>query len=232
MKELISKEAVAYEKIGVAYRLKPVNERLCPYDALEVKDQANFNITKYLREIVNILTARGVAIYENTRIIDVFGDAQTVAVTSGNKRILANKIIVCNHYPVYKKFNFFFTKMIPYYSYSVIAAEGGAGIEDANYINTTSPTIALRYVTHEGKRKLNISGASHEAYQFKQPLSEINRLKKFGKDKFGIPIINTAGSPRITRQPTSSRSEKSRTIFTSRLPSINGNGGRGGRDDD
>lgn len=183
----IEKEAVAYEEIGVAYRLKPVNERLCPYDALEVKDQANFNITKYLREIVNILTARGVAIYENTRIIDVFGDAQTVAVTSGNKRILANKIIVCNHYPVYKKFNFFFTKMIPYYSYSVIAAEGDAGIEDANYINTTSPTIALRYVTHEGKRKLNISGASHEAYQFKQPLSEINRLKKFGKDKFGFP---------------------------------------------
>lgn len=185
-RENIEREAAAYDKLDIPYRRARIDPRISAYEALQAAGQANFNITKYLRRIVVILVARGVAIYENTRIVDLHGNGEAIAVTAGNKRIRAKNVIVCNHYPVYKKFNFFFTKMIPYYSYSVVAASSVVEIEDANYINTVSPSIALRFITHAGQRKLNISGASHEAYKFKQPLTEISFLKKFGKENLGV----------------------------------------------
>ncbi|MDD4076705.1 MAG: FAD-dependent oxidoreductase [Bacilli bacterium] len=182
----IDREISAYEKVGIKSLLTYLDPIISPYYALKVSDQANFNITKYLKKITDILLARGVVIYENTRIIDVRADIDTIATTADNKKIVARKIIICNHYPVYKKFNFFFTKMIPYLSYAVAAAADNIKIPDANFINTENPTIALRYITYQGKQLLNISGASHESYQFKQTISEASRLKKFGKDHFGI----------------------------------------------
>lgn len=181
----IEREISAYEKIKIKGQLTRI-EAIGPYYALKVGDQANFNISKYLKKITDVLLEKGVDIYEKTRIINIQGDAVKTATTADNFKIVAKKIIICSHYPIYKKFNFYFTKMIPKISYSVVAATASRPLPDGNYINTENPTIAMRYITYQDKELLNISGASHEANKFKQPLSEINYLKNFGKTRFGI----------------------------------------------
>lgn len=180
-------EYQAYQKIGIPCEITNINEKITKYKALKTPNQANFNISKYMEGLTNILLSNNVKIYEDTRIVDVNFDVETYAKTIDNFTILAKNIIICSHYPIYKSFNFYFTKMMPKFSYSIVSEPVNLDLEDANYINTTSnPTIAIRYIKQDDNLLLNISGATHDAKKFKQTLGQINQLKAFGENHFGI----------------------------------------------
>jgi len=177
------------QKLGIKSEITSINSKITNYKALKVENQANFNISKYLKAITDKLLENNVNIYENTRIVNVYNDVEPVAKTEDFYTIIAKKIIVCSHYPLYKNFNFYFTRMIPKMSYSIVSDIidiNEVEIENANYINTVNPTIALRYIKYKDNWHLNISGASHNANKFKQTKGQINILKTFGEEHFDI----------------------------------------------
>lgn len=183
----IEAEAKAYKEIGIPVEVVKIDARISPYKALKITDQANFNVEKYLKGITDILLANKVRIYENTRVIDVYEKETPEAITSERKKITAKRIIIASHYPIYKGFNFYFMKMIPKISYSILSNPTDLEIEDANYISAGSnPALALRFVKSPEGKLLNISGASHDAKKFVSYKEQIELLKNFGKARFGI----------------------------------------------
>lgn len=185
--ETIRKEAEAYETLGIPGEITDIDSRISPYLALKTENQANFNIAKYCKALTDILVSHHVAIYEGTRVTETYGVNRAIAKTADGFFIEAKEMILANHYPIYRGFNFYFMKMIPQVSYSIVTKPTDIEIENANYMNTASPYINLRYILdNSGKRRLNISGCTHDAKEFKQVLGQICTLKNFGETHFGI----------------------------------------------
>ena len=183
----IEKEYRAYKTLGIDGEMVNIDEKISPHKALRIRYQANFNIEKYLKALTDILLEKGVEIYENTRIIDVYQSGKAIALTNNEHKITANNIVIAAHYPIYKGFNFYFMKIIPKMSYSILSKPISLEIEDANYTNTISnPKIALRFIKTEEGNCLNISGATHDSKKFTPYLKQIEILKKFGKSHFSI----------------------------------------------
>lgn len=183
----VEAEARAYQELGIQGEIVKIDTRISPHKALKLANQANFNPEKYLKRITDILLAHKVRIFENTRIIDVYENETPEAITSERKLIKAKRIIIASHYPIYKGFNFYFMKMIPQISYSILSGPTDLEIENANYINTISnPALGLRFVKSDEGRLLNISGASHDAKTFISYIKQAEFLKEYGKKNFGI----------------------------------------------
>ncbi|MFY9422346.1 MAG: FAD-dependent oxidoreductase [Bacilli bacterium] len=183
----VEAEARVYGEIGIPGEIVKIDARISPYKALKIHDQANFNVEKYLRGLTDILLKNGVKIHENTRIVDVYEQDGPEAIIADGHKIKAKRIIIATHYPIYKGFNFYFMKMVPKISYSVLTPPTNLEIEDANYISAgTDPALALRFVVGEGGKMLNISGASHEAKAFLSYNKQLDLLKDFGKKRFEI----------------------------------------------
>lgn len=182
----IKREEIAYKRLNINYYHENISYNITKNKALKINNQANFNITKYLNELTNILEKENVRFFENTKIITTNNDSNLYALTEDNLYINANKIIICSHYPIYKSVNFYFLKMIPQISYAVVG-EINQDFEDANYINTDKDNIfALRFLNINNKKHLIISGQTHEAKKFISYDENINKLKEFGTKHFGI----------------------------------------------
>lgn len=182
----IENEYIAYQKLGIEATEESIDPVISKYKALKIENQANFNVVKYLDQLSNILVDRGVDIYEETKIVEVNNKKKPYAKALDNFTIIANKIIVCSHYPFYKKFNFYFMKMIPQIAYAAIG-KANKEIEDANYINTDSKnTIAIRYIKVDDDNKIMVSGATHDSNKFKNEFDQINQITAFGKNHLGI----------------------------------------------
>lgn len=180
-------EAEAYRTLGIPGEIVKIDARISPYKALKVPDQANFNVQKYLKGLTDVLLKNRVRIFEKTRIVDVHKDDGPEALTAEGHKIRAKWIIIATHYPIHKGFNFYFLKMIPKFSYSVLTPPVNLEIEDANYISAgDAPSLALRFVLGEGGKMLNISGASHEAKVFVPYEKQLQILKNYGETHFGI----------------------------------------------
>jgi glycine/D-amino acid oxidase-like deaminating enzyme/nitrite reductase/ring-hydroxylating ferredoxin subunit len=184
--ENLNNEQIAYTKLNIKHTLTPISPLISKHKALKIENQARFNVTQYLDKLSDILVERGVKIFENTKIVEVNNKKAPTAKALDNYTIIANKIIICSHYPFYKKFNFYFMKMIPALAYAAIG-KSNIEIEDANYINTDSKNIiAIRYITVDREKKLLLSGATHNANKFISEFEQINQLQFFGKDSLKI----------------------------------------------
>ena len=182
----LENEYIAYQKIGIDSKYVEIDHSISRYKALKVENQARFNVQMYLNKLSDILENRNVEIYENTKIVEVNNKKQPFAKADNNCTIIANKIIICSHYPFFKKFNFFFMKMIPQIAYAVMG-KPDKQIEDANYINTNSKnTIAFRYIKENEENKIIVSGGTHDSNKFKREFDQINQLTAFGKTHLGI----------------------------------------------
>jgi glycine/D-amino acid oxidase-like deaminating enzyme/nitrite reductase/ring-hydroxylating ferredoxin subunit len=188
---LLLLEQTAYKKLGINTTIVNIDQRITAYPALKLENQANFNVTKYLHALTDVLLNNNVTIYENTRIVSTRSELLAIAKTSEGYNIIARNVISASHYPVFKNFNYYFLKMIPSYSYSVVSPPTEVSIEDANYINVSSASsIAIRYIQTDEGKLLNISGRSHDAKEFKDYFKEIEFLKTYAKKHFGIDKID------------------------------------------
>lgn len=182
----LENEENAYKKLNIKYEKKYINFKLSSFEALKIENQANFNVYKYLTGLVKILEDKGVKIFENTKIVEVNNKKRAYAKTVDNYSIIANTIIVCTHYPFYKNFNFYFTKLVPQMAYAAIG-ESEFEIEDANYINADSNNAyAIRFIEIEDKKYYLVSGLTHDVNKFKNSFDEVNKLMAFGRNKLEI----------------------------------------------
>ncbi len=111
------KEKEAYEKINIPFKEQTINNRYY----LTVKDQAVFNVVKYLDGILKFLrTCKNIEIYENTRVKKVKLRRQ-VKICSGDEFTIKVKIVVfASMYPRTGFFNLYFCHLKPVLSFACL----------------------------------------------------------------------------------------------------------------
>ena len=183
--ENIKLEYEAYQKLGIPGEITTMTD--LDALALKVTNQGIFHPLKYLEAILNKISDK-VKIYENTKIIDIDGK---IAITEDDFTITANDIIIATGYPIYPKYNLFFTKLIPSISY-VVAGKAEKEIENANYINTSDPIVAFRFYENMSL----VSGFTHESKEMRTENEVFNELTEVAKAKFAIGDFEFAWSTR------------------------------------
>ncbi|MFF9909240.1 FAD-dependent oxidoreductase [Streptomyces sp. NPDC013457] len=81
-----------------------VTETGLPYPvagAVRVEDQAQFHPVAYLRGLVDGLLARGVRLYENTRVTGVRGGEPCRVTTASGVGVSARHVVVATHHPLF-----------------------------------------------------------------------------------------------------------------------------------
>lgn len=183
--EYIKNEYQAYQKLEIPSELTMIDDLNTL--GLKVTNQGIFHPLKYLEALLNIISDK-VKIYENTKIIDIDGKT---ALTEDEFTIEASEIIIATSYPIYPKYNLFFTKLIPNISY-VVVGKPEITLAKANYINTVDPSVNLRFY----ENMLIVSGFSHESKEMKTENDVFNSLSEIAKEKFKIGDFEYAWSTR------------------------------------
>ena len=150
--------------------------------AIKFKNQAQFNIMKYLQAILKILENKGVEIYEQTKVVDVNKkDNGYNVITENEKTIQANYVVLTTHYPIMNFPGFHFLKMYQDRSY-VIAGETSGDLPNGMYITSDSPTISFRTIKKGDKELLSIGGSDHKTGDNTTFLDEnYEQLEKYAK---------------------------------------------------
>jgi glycine/D-amino acid oxidase-like deaminating enzyme/nitrite reductase/ring-hydroxylating ferredoxin subunit len=124
--------------------------------AIEFKNQAIFNPSKYLNGMASYLNdLPNCKIYENTRVIN----REDEGVSTRYGIIRANNIIYATHYPIF--FDLHQTLAYPYRSY-MIAAKVKEDTGDEIYWDTYEPYFYTRTYHLNGERYLVVGGADHK----------------------------------------------------------------------
>lgn len=129
--------------------------------AIKFKNQAQFNIRKYLVELLEILENKGVQIYENSKVTDVEKAENEYKIITENGSIKAKYVVLTTHYPIINFPGYHFLKMYQDRSY-VIAIETKSDLFNGMYITSTSPVISFRTIKDGDKRLLAVGGSDHK----------------------------------------------------------------------
>lgn len=133
-KEIIEDEIKALNELD--YSAGRVSSLPLPFEtagAVCFREQAQFNPLKFL-----YAAAENLDIYENTRVKEYHSDV----ITAGNGEIIADKIIVATHFPIFNKHGLYPLKMHQNRSY-VIALENAQDV-DGMYIDEDKNGLSLR----------------------------------------------------------------------------------------
>lgn len=182
----LNNEKKAYEKLGITYEEGDANLVFETWGALKIKNQASFNVVKFLDYLLENLDYTKIEIYENTKIKETLDLTKPIAITLDNQKIKAKIIINASHYPFYKKFNFFFMKLIPSISYALVGDKSELVFPKGIYINTSNPTRSIRYVKKDNEELILLVGNSRDSHEIKDFQTEMSNLKYFGIEELGM----------------------------------------------
>ena len=144
-------------------------------------------MVKFLDHILAKLDEQKVSIYENTKIKKTITQLEPLAVTTEGFIIKAKQMISASHYPVYRGFNFYFTKLIPSISYVVVGkAIDTLNLDNEIFINIANPARSIRYGYKDNEKYIILAGNSRDSSKMNDFEEEINDLKQFGKDHLQI----------------------------------------------
>lgn len=185
----LEKEVDAYKELLIEGKL--VNK--LPFDleifnALVMKNQAQFHPLKYLAHLTKIITEKGGYIFENTTAANIETGEHPVVLTRGGARITGKYILACSHFPFYEGAGLYSTRMHADRSY-IIAAKIKTEYPGGMYISADEPKRSLRYATINGEEMILISGESHKTGQGGETLKHYEALETFGQQVFGIENI-------------------------------------------
>lgn len=176
----LQKEQSAYDTLGIPYEwLDKDNIPFPTLGGLAIPNQGVFHVVKFLDGIVSKLN---IDIYEKTKIIKTKpSEKGAVAETVDHYKIHAKHIIIATHYPIYKRFNFYFMKIKPVCSYIAIANEFAIPSDNA-YINLIEPILSIRFLD-SAMPKLMVAGFGHDVKNYYSYREQIHRLKTMATGK-------------------------------------------------
>lgn len=166
-REKIEKEALAFEKIGV--KAEFTQNTSLPFKiagAVGIKSQAQFNPLKFLYSV-----AKGLNIYENTRVTQMVGNT---AITD-NGKINSRRVIVATHFPFINKHGMYFMKMYQHRSY--VLGLSNAYRLDGMYVDEDLKGLSFR---NYGELLL-LGGGSHRTGK---KGGNYNELREFAKRNY------------------------------------------------
>lgn len=129
--------------------------------AIKFKNQAQFNVRKYLLGLANCIENNGGKIFENSKVCDLKKDSYNYLTYCNNVCVKSKYVIIASHYPIINSPGFYFLKMYQSMSYA-IAIETNQDIINGMYINSELPTKSIRNIKDGDKRLLLIAGSDHK----------------------------------------------------------------------
>ena len=92
------------------------------FGAIKFPNQGQFNPRKYALSLCDILTSKGIKIYENSIVTDINKKDENYIISANDKEIKAKSVILATHYPTLNFPGLYFLKMYQSMSY-VIAVD-------------------------------------------------------------------------------------------------------------
>jgi len=151
--------------------------------ALRFENQARLNAVAYVEGLARAAVARGVQIFEHSRVVDLDeGDGVTVSTEHGAK-LSARAVFCATHVPL--NLIFLQTKLAHYQSY-VAAFSGIEGsMEDALFWDTAEPYHYIRRATVGGRGYLIVGGEDHKTGEQERTQVPFERLLSYARANFG-----------------------------------------------
>ncbi|NKQ20214.1 FAD-dependent oxidoreductase [Brevibacillus laterosporus] len=185
----LEQEFTAYQQLHIPGELIshiPFDIKI--HKALSMKNQAQFHPVSYLTKLVQLIVESGGLIFENSMAIDLEEGNQPTVLTREGRRVTANYVLSCSHFPFYDGLGFYFTRLYAQRSY-VIAVKTEKEFPGGMYISADQPTRSLRSTTMNGENIVLIGGESHKTGQGKDTLEHYKALEAFGHEVFGMNEI-------------------------------------------
>lgn len=154
---------------------------------LKFPRQAQFHPVNYLMRLAEIVTEKGVRIFESTRVESIRHGAVAEVVTDNDCTVLAQSVVVTTNSPVFD-YAMLFARQAPNRTY-VIAARLPAGeIKKALYWDTASPYHFIRTQTDPQSGGshiwLIVGGEDHRVGQMPEKFDPFQRLEEWTRTRF------------------------------------------------
>ena len=161
--KLLKNEEQAYQILGIPYLKEGANLGFKTSKSIKLEDQVSFNVVKFLDQILERIDNNKVKIYEHTKVKKTILGDKLQAITIDDFVVNAKQIINASHYPFYKSFNFYFTKLVPSISYAVVAKKNdNIKIDHEMFINVSKPVRSLRYIYQGDEEFILLAGNSRD----------------------------------------------------------------------
>ena len=182
----IEKEAKAYDKLGIPYKLENKLEmNLGEQNAVTIPNQGQYHPIRYLLTMLRDIEANGGEIFEQTAAVDIEDDAQPTVVTRDGQKIRCERVVIATHFPFYDGLGFYFTRMYAERSY-VLAVKSKSPYNGGMFLKVDSPSRSLRDVTINDEQYVLIGGESHKTGQGIDTRKHYEALETFAREKLGV----------------------------------------------
>lgn len=150
--------------------------------AVELRDQAQFHPRKYLLALLDVFTAHGGRVFEETRATGINeGDPIVVETIGGEVR--ANHVVLATHYPFLDR-ALLFPRVHPKRSY--VVAGPANRLPEGMFISSTEPTRSVRTIPNGDRTLLLVSGEGHSVGQDYETEDRYAALSSWGAEHFGL----------------------------------------------
>lgn len=156
--------------------------------AVRFGDQAQFHPRKFLIALAQMITQKGVQIFEQSRVVDIEEDGHYVLMTHQGKKITAEKVIIASHYPFYNKHGLYFTRIYPERSY-VVAIKAKEKYPGGMYITAEDPGRSLRNQTSDNGELIFVGGEHHKTGQGVDTINHYKALIDFANEIYTVEDI-------------------------------------------
>lgn len=185
----IEKELEAVSILGIKAKIidkLPINIPI--KSALIFENQAQFHPRKYLMPMAEKIIKSGNNIYENTEVFEVEPGNSIKLVTTNGRKVTAEKVIICSHFPCYDGGGLYLTRLRPERSYAL-----GVHIKEEfpkiMLINAEDPTRSLRYQMDGEKQLVLVGGENHKVAHGDDFEVHYDNLEKFARGTFTVEDI-------------------------------------------
>jgi len=139
---------------------------------IEFPDQARFHPRRYLRGVLEQLTAGGASVFEHTEVDEISDDP--LAISAAGHRITCDYLVIATHTPLQGNAGLvsatlFQSKLFLYSSYAIGGRAASGRIPDALFWDTKDPYDYLRVDRRRGFDYVIFGGADHKTGQADDP---------------------------------------------------------------
>lgn len=214
--EEIKEELKAARKAGLNVEFLEKDSDL-PFDIkgkIKFSNQAMFHPRKFILSLAEIVSKKGIVIYENTRITEIKEKEDLCHIVSEDQNIIVAKdVVIASNYPIYDK-GLFFLRMSQMRSYALAGKINGKMIEDM-YVGVDAENITVRPYSNKSGEWLIIGGEDHYTGIMKE--NPFLKLEEKSKEMFNIKSIDyywaAQDSSPVDRVPFIGKMPRSENIY-------------------
>ncbi|WP_455542757.1 FAD-dependent oxidoreductase, partial [Intestinibacter sp.] len=156
--------------------------------ALKLDNQAQFNTKKYMDKLAQIVSTKGVEIYENTPVVGLEKKDNEYVVIGNNKEIRAKIVILASSNIWHDGLGLYFTKDQAYRSYLTLS-KLNKPISKGMFINVEKPSKTIRTYTDDNIDYLICGGFDHKTGKCDDESKIFDDIVEFAKNSFKIGML-------------------------------------------